>query len=142
VDVLDTRDELIGKEEDGLQGEFAVAEVEKILQAGSEQIKNHSIVVALSSEPANKRDTDSSSEGLVNTSLIFELWMLRLDTLKLDSNLLSRYDVGPEIDVTKRTTADLTTDAVFVTDAEIHSSHLELNYGLWVSGSLIRESKM
>jgi len=39
VNVLNAGDELIGKEEDGLQGEFAVAEVEKILQTGSEKIK-------------------------------------------------------------------------------------------------------
>ena len=31
VDVLDTRDELIGEEQDGLQGELPVAEVEQVL---------------------------------------------------------------------------------------------------------------
>jgi hypothetical protein len=119
VDVLNARDELIGEEENGFQGELAIAEVEKILQAGSEEVEDHSIVVALGSEPANEGDTDASSEGLVDTSLIFELWVLGLDALELDGNLLTRYDVGSEVDITERTTTDLTADAVFVADAKI-----------------------
>jgi len=35
VDVLDTRDELIGKEKDGLQAELAVAEVEQVFKRRS-----------------------------------------------------------------------------------------------------------
>lgn len=36
VDILDTGDELIRQQQDRLQREFAVAEVEEVLQAGSE----------------------------------------------------------------------------------------------------------
>lgn len=35
VDVLDTRDELIGKEKDGLQAELAVAKVEQVFKRRS-----------------------------------------------------------------------------------------------------------
>ena len=38
VDVFNTRDELICKEQDGLQRELSIAEVEKILQAGSKKV--------------------------------------------------------------------------------------------------------
>ena len=79
VDVLDAGDKLVGQQKNGLQGELAVAEVEEILQAGSEEIKNHGIVVALGAEPADKWDADTTGERLVDTGLIFELWMLGLD---------------------------------------------------------------
>jgi len=119
VDVLDAGDELIGQEENGLQGELAVAEVEEILQTGAEEIQDHGIVVTLSSEPADKRNTDTSSEGLVDTSLIFELGVLGLDALQLDGNLLARDDVGSEVDVTEGAATDLSANAVLVTDAKI-----------------------
>ena len=119
VDVLDAGDELIGQQENGLQGELAVAEVEEILQAGSEEIKNHGIVVTLGTEPADKGDTDTTSERLVDTGLIFKLGVLGLDRLKLDGNLFTRDDVGAEVDIAEAATSDLTTDAVLVADAKI-----------------------
>jgi hypothetical protein len=119
VDVLDTGDELIGKEKNGLQGELAVAEVEEILQTGTKEVEDHGIVVALGSKPADKWDTNTSSEGLVNTSFIFELRVLGLDTLKLDGDLLTGDDVGAEVDITERAATDLTADTVFVTNAKI-----------------------
>jgi hypothetical protein len=119
VDVLNTGDELISEKENSLQGKFAVTEVEQILQAGSEKVEYHSIVVALSSEPADEGNTDTSSEGLVDAGLIFELRVLGLDALELDGNLLSRYDIGSEVDISKGATTDLTTDAVFVANAKI-----------------------
>lgn len=94
VDVLDAGDELIGEEQDSLQGELAVAEVEEVLEGGSEQVEDHGIVVAFCSEPSHERDTDTTSQRLVHASLILQLWVLRLDGLKLDSNLLAGDDVG------------------------------------------------
>ena len=119
MDVLDAGDELIGQQKNGLQGELAVAEVEKILQAGSEEIKNHGIVVALGTKPADKWDTDTTGERLVDTGLIFELGVLGLDRLKLDGNLFTRDNISAEVDVTEAATSDLTTDAVLVADAKI-----------------------
>jgi hypothetical protein len=126
VNVLNTGDELIGEEKNGLQGELAIAEVKEILQTGPEEIQNHGIVVALGTEPANEGDSDSTSQGLVDTSLIFELGVLSLDRLKLDGNLFARDDVGAEIDITETSTSDFATDTVLVAYAKIHSSHLEL----------------
>lgn len=94
VDVLNAGDELVGEEEHSLQGELAVAEVEEILEGRAKKIQYHGIVVTLGAEPADKGDADSASEGLVDTSLIFELRVLGLDALELDSNLLARDDVG------------------------------------------------
>lgn len=58
--------ELIGKEKDGLEAEFAVAEVEEILERWPEEIDNHRIVVAFSTEPTDKGNTDTASQGLVD----------------------------------------------------------------------------
>ena len=79
VDVFDAGDELIGKEEDGLQGEFAVAKVEEILQTRPQQVENHGVVVTFGSKPADERDSHTTSQRFVDTGLIFELRMLGLD---------------------------------------------------------------
>lgn len=94
VDVLDTADQLVGQQEDGLEGEFAVAEVEEILEGGSEEVEDHGVVVTLGTEPAHEGNTDAAGEGLVDTGLILELRVLGLDGLKLDGNLLAGDDVG------------------------------------------------
>lgn len=62
MDVLDAGDELIGQEQDRLQREFAVAEIEQVFQAGSKEIKNHSIVVTLGTEPADEGDPNTSRQ--------------------------------------------------------------------------------
>ena len=42
VDVLDPLDELVGKHEDSVEGELAVAVVEEVLEAGPEQVHDQS----------------------------------------------------------------------------------------------------
>lgn len=119
VNVLDAGDELVGQQEDGLQRELAVAEVEQVLQTGSEEIQHHGIVVTLCSEPTDERDANTAGEGLVYTSLVFQLRVLGLDALELDSDLFARDDVGAQVDITKGSGPNLAADAVFVTDSEI-----------------------
>jgi hypothetical protein len=119
VNVLDAGDELVGQQKNSLQRELAVAEIEKILQTGSEKVENHSIVVTLGTEPADEWDTDTTSQGLVDTGFIFELGVLGLDALELDGNLFARDDVRSEIDITKTTTANLSADTVLVPHAKI-----------------------
>jgi hypothetical protein len=93
VDVFDAGNELIGEKKDGLQRELAVTEVEKVLQTGTQEIDDHSIVITFGTEPTDEGDTDTTGEGLVDTGFIFELGVLGLDTLELDGNLLTRDDV-------------------------------------------------
>lgn len=45
--------------------------------------------------------------------------MFSLDALELDGNLLAGDDVGAKIDVAEGTGANLSTDPVLITDAEI-----------------------
>ena len=119
MDVLDTRDELICQEQDSLQRELPVAEVEQILQTGAEKVKDHGIVVTFGSEPTHEWNTDTAGQGLVDTSLIFELGVLGLYALELDGNLLARDDVGAKVDVTETTATDLTSNAVLITYSKI-----------------------
>lgn len=94
VDIFDTGDELICQEKHSLQGEFAVAEVEEVLQAGTQKVDDHSVVVTFGTEPADKWDSNTTSEGFVNSSFILELGVLGLDALELDGDFLPRDDVG------------------------------------------------
>jgi hypothetical protein len=57
VDVLDTGDELVGQEQDGLC-------VEQVFQAGTKEIENHEVEVTIGSERAHERNFDTASEGL------------------------------------------------------------------------------
>ena len=93
MNILDARDELIGQQENGLQGELAVAEIEEILQARSEQIQDHGIVVTFGSKPTHKRNANASGQRFVDASLVLQLRVLGLDTLQLDCYLLARDDV-------------------------------------------------
>ena len=70
VDVLDAADELVGEQEDGLEGELAVAEVEEILEGGAEEVEDHGVVVTLGAEPSDERNADAASKRLfvVNAS--------------------------------------------------------------------------
>lgn len=99
VNVLDAGDELVGQEQDRLERELAVAEVEEILQRGAEKVEDHGVVIALGSEPTDKRNADTTSQGLVNASFILELGVLGLDALKLDGNFLARDNVGSQVDI-------------------------------------------
>lgn len=119
VDVLDARDELVRQQEDGLERELAVAEVEQILQTGTEEVQHHGIVVTFCSEPTDERDAHTTGEGLVDTGLVLQLRVLGLDALELDGDLLAGDDVGAQVDVTERSGTDLAADTVFVTDSEI-----------------------
>ena len=119
VDVFNAGNELIGEQKNCLQGELAVAKVKEILQAGSEKVENHGIIVTLGAEPADKWDADTTSKGLVDTGFIFELWMFSLNALKLDGNLFTGDDVGSEVNITETATTDLTTDAVLIAYAKI-----------------------
>lgn len=141
MNVLDARDELIGEEEDRLQGEFAVAEVEEILQAGTQEIKHHGIVVTLGPIPTHKGYAHTSGERFVDASLVLELRVFGFDTFELDGDFLSRDDIGTcrrlvvfmtmgshivfsssartEVNVSETSTTDLSPDSVLVAHAKI-----------------------
>jgi len=62
--------QLISKEENGLETKFAVTKIEKILQRGPEEIKDHGIVVAFCAKPSDKGDTHTTSKGFVDLGFV------------------------------------------------------------------------
>ena len=71
--------QLISEQQDCLEREFAVAKIEEVLKGRAKQIDDHCIVVTFGAEPPDKRDTNATSEGLVDLGLVLELRMLGLD---------------------------------------------------------------
>jgi hypothetical protein len=71
--------QLIGKQQDCLEREFAVTKVEEVFEGRTQEIDDHRIIVTFGAEPPDKRDTDATSKSLVDLRLVFELWMLGLD---------------------------------------------------------------
>lgn len=57
--------QLISEKKYSLETEFTVTEIEKILQAGTEQVQNHGVVVTFGSEPPDEGNTDASCKSLV-----------------------------------------------------------------------------
>ena len=94
VDVLDTRYELIGEQQDRLEGELAVAEVEEIFERGAEQVEDHGVVITLGAKPSDEGDADAAGKGFVDAGLIFELRVFGFDAFELDGDLLAGDDVG------------------------------------------------
>ena len=94
MDVLNTADELIGEQEDGLEGELAVAEVEEVFEGRAEQVEHHGVVVALGAEPSYEGDTDAAGKGFVDAGFVLQLGMLGLDALELDGDFLAGDDVS------------------------------------------------
>lgn len=93
VDVLDSGDELIGQQKDCLEGELAVTEIEQIFQTGTKKVKNHGVVITLCTEPTDKGNADTSCEGFVDASLIFELRVFSFDRFEFDGNFFAGNDV-------------------------------------------------
>ena len=94
--------QLVGQQEDGLQGELAVAEVEQVFERGTQEVNDHGVVVALRPEPTDEGNTDATSQSLVDLGFILELRMLSLDRLELNGDFFPRDDVDSEVDVTWR----------------------------------------
>ena len=60
VDVLDSWDQLISKQEHSFQTESSGAEVEEVLQARAQQLHHHHVEVALGAAPLDLWDSDAT----------------------------------------------------------------------------------
>jgi len=102
VDVLDTGDELVSEKQDGLEGEFAVAEIEEVLERRAKKVQDHRIVVTLSAKPPYEGNADAAGEGLVDLGLVLELGVLGFDGFKFDGDLFTRDDIDPKVNIAER----------------------------------------
>lgn len=58
VNVFDSRDELVGEQENGLEGKLSSTEIKQVFEAGPKQVEDHAIVVDFSAKPADKRNAN------------------------------------------------------------------------------------
>jgi hypothetical protein len=71
---------------------------EDIFEGWAKVFKNHHIVVAFCSKPANRQDADATSQPLVYFKFTFKLGSVCINQLKLNGNLLLRNNVDCEVD--------------------------------------------
>ena len=64
VDELDPADELVGQQQHRFQTQLPVAEVEEVLEAGSEELHDHHIVFALLAVVSDEGNAHSSLHHL------------------------------------------------------------------------------
>lgn len=115
MDILDATNELVGQEQDSFEGELAIAIIEQILQGGTQEVNDHSIIITFCAIPSNKGDADTSSESFIHFSLVFELRVFRLCVFQLNSHLFAGDDVCTQIDIAKRAGADFAAYSVLLT---------------------------
>ena len=60
MDKLDPAYQLVSQQENGFEAEFAIAEVEEVLQTRSQELHHHHVVLALAAVVLHKRDPHSS----------------------------------------------------------------------------------
>jgi len=121
VDILDSADHLICKHEDSLHGKSSRAEVEEILETGSEQIHDEDVVVPLLAVPPDVRDPHAALQDFVQFALVQELGVAGLDALQLDCDLLSISDVDAKVDVAETARANLSDQSIFPPDYELRA---------------------
>ncbi len=93
---------MICQEENSFQAELSVAEVEKIFKGWAKKIKNHGVVIAFGAKPSDKRDADTARKSFIDLGFIFELGVLGLHGLELDSDFFSRDDINSQVDIAYR----------------------------------------
>ena len=73
VNVLYPRDQLVRKEKDGLEAEPPRAEVEEVLEAGTEELHDHDVEIALGSTPLYGGDAHAALHDAVELGLDVQL---------------------------------------------------------------------
>jgi hypothetical protein len=91
---------LVCQNQDCLQVKLAVEAIKEIFEGRAKTFKDHGIVIAFCSEPANGWDTDATYEAFIDLVFIFKLRVLRIDRLELDSNILFRNNIDSVINDT------------------------------------------
>jgi hypothetical protein len=84
---------LVCQNQDRLQAKLAVVTIEDLFKGRAQELKNHDIVIAFCSEPANRWDTDATCKALIDAVFVLELGILHINGLKFDGNILFRNNI-------------------------------------------------
>eukprot|EP00404_Azadinium_spinosum_P003825 CAMPEP_0180474618 /NCGR_PEP_ID=MMETSP1036_2-20121128/30768_1 /TAXON_ID=632150 /ORGANISM="Azadinium spinosum, Strain 3D9" /LENGTH=246 /DNA_ID=CAMNT_0022481937 /DNA_START=264 /DNA_END=1003 /DNA_ORIENTATION=- len=102
VDVLQAIDHLVGEHDNGLRGEAPIAECEKVLERGSQDVDGHARVAAVGAMPSHIWHTQAAGQDRINLHLVYKLRVVRLQGLRLDGHLLAALAVCGEVDAAER----------------------------------------
>ena len=76
------------------------------------------VLVSLKSIQYTKRT--ATLQKLVKLRLVLQLRMLRLHALQLDGHFFAIHNIGTDVNVSKRATADLASKAIFISHTQLH----------------------
>jgi len=95
MDIFDSRNGLVGDEEDGLERKLSVTVVEKIFERWAEKVVNQHVEVALLPKPADLRYSHSAGKRFVRLLLALEHLVAVSNMRELYGDLLARLKVRP-----------------------------------------------
>jgi hypothetical protein len=124
VAVLDARKHLLSKHKDSFETELSRTKIEQILETGTEEIKNHYVVITFCAVPSHARNADriSALQNSEYLGLVKELRVLALDTFEFYCNFLVGLNVGSQKDVAEGAAPDLSAEPVLSSDSKLHSN--------------------
>jgi hypothetical protein len=79
---------LVCQNQDHLQAKLVVVTIEELLKGRAQELKNHGIIIAFHSKPANRWDTDDACKALIDAVFVLELGILHVNGLKFDGNIV------------------------------------------------------
>jgi len=79
---------LVCQNQDCLQVKLVVEVIKEIFKGRAKMFKDHGIVIAFCSKPANRWDTNATYEAFIDLVFVVKLKVLRIDRLRLDGNVL------------------------------------------------------
>mmetsp|Transcript_93831 Transcript_93831/g.148212 ORF Transcript_93831/g.148212 Transcript_93831/m.148212 type:complete len:206 (+) Transcript_93831:516-1133(+) len=120
VHILNAVHCLVSEHQHRLQTKLAVAKAEEILERGAEKIENHNIVVAFHSIPMDVWHANATCQNLVQLGLVQQLWVLRFDGLQFDGNLVTSLYICANVNISKRSGANLTSQSELAADSQLH----------------------
>jgi hypothetical protein len=90
IDILDSRDSLVGDKEDSLKRELSTTVVKQVLERRAEGVNGQHIEIALLPEPSYSRDSDPTVQRFVYLLLASEHLGVISNERELYSDLLAR----------------------------------------------------
>jgi len=102
MDVLQATDHLVDQHQHCLDGEVARAEVEQVLERGSQQVHDQGVEVLLLAVVTDTGEAHAAAQDAVQLGLVQQLRMTGVGTLHLDGHLLAALDAHAQVNVAKR----------------------------------------
>ena len=94
VNILKATEKLVGKHQDCLEGELAMAEFEEVLQTRSQKVEHHNIIFAFEHVVVNAWNTDTASKRSIEVNFSFKERFIFKGVFEFHGDLFAGFDVG------------------------------------------------